>query len=136
MRESVYLRTIDRKLTLNLIVIFNSFADISFLRYVTKIFCLLLFSGKIRECFKLHLSVVVFVFILSSKGANQLQELYIRTLGNIQGKFTTEAAVLKCIPKNFFLDVCRSFRITSEKLALENYALAYYTADKDNANIL
>ena len=84
----------------------------------------------------MQLSVVVFVFILSSKGANQLQELYIRTLGNIQGKFTTEAAVLKCIPKNFFLDVCRSFRITSEKLALENYALAYYTADKDNANIL
>ena len=94
------------------------------------------FQEKIWECFKVQLSVVVFVFILSSKGANQLQELYIRTLGNIQGKFTTEAAVLKCIPKNFFLDVCRSFRITSEKLALENYALAYYTADKDNANVL
>ena len=46
MRESVYLRTIDRKLTLNLIVIFNSFTDVSFLKYVTKIFCLLLFSGK------------------------------------------------------------------------------------------
>ena len=34
-RESVYLRTIDRKLTLNLIAIFNSFTDISFLKYVT-----------------------------------------------------------------------------------------------------
>ena len=35
--------------------------------------------------------MVVFVFILSGKGANQLQVLYIRTLGNIQGKFTTKA---------------------------------------------
>ena len=42
-RERVYLKTIDRKLTLNLIVIFNSFTDISFLKYVAKIFCLLLF---------------------------------------------------------------------------------------------
>ena len=39
MRESVYLRTIDRKFALNLIVIFNSFTDISFLKYVVKIFC-------------------------------------------------------------------------------------------------
>ena len=39
-RESVYLRTIDRKLTLNLIVIFNSFTDIYFLKYVAKIFCI------------------------------------------------------------------------------------------------
>ena len=51
----------------------------------------------------MQLSVVVFVFILSSKGANQVQVLYIRTLGNIQGKFTTEAAVLKCFPSNFIL---------------------------------
>ena len=135
-RKSVYLRTIDRKLTLNLIVIFNSFTDISFLKYVTKIFCLLLFSGKIWECFKVQLSVVVFVFILSSKGANQLQVLYIRTLGNIQGKFTTKAAVLKCIPSNFFLDICRSFKTTSEKLALENNVLAYHTVDKVHADIL
>ena len=33
------MRTIDRKLTLNLIVIFNSFTDISFLKYIAKIFC-------------------------------------------------------------------------------------------------
>ena len=65
-KESVSLRTIHRKLTLNLTVIFNSFSDISFLRYVTKIFCLLLFSEKIRECFKLHLSVVVFVLSVAS----------------------------------------------------------------------
>ena len=42
------------------------------------------------ECFKVQLSVVVFVYILSSKGANQLQVLYIMTLGNIQGNFSTE----------------------------------------------
>ena len=37
-RESVYLITILKKLTLNLIVIFNSITDISFLKYVTKVF--------------------------------------------------------------------------------------------------
>ena len=89
--ESVYLRTIDRKLTLNLIVIFNSFTDISFLKYVTKIFCIsYYFQEKNWECFKLHFSVAVFVYILSSKGANQLQVLYIMNLGNIQGNFSTE----------------------------------------------
>ena len=36
-RESVDLRNIDPQMTLNLIVIFNSFTDISFLQYVTKI---------------------------------------------------------------------------------------------------
>ena len=35
----------------------------------------------------MQLSVAVFVNILSSKGANQLQVLYIRTLRNIQGTF-------------------------------------------------
>ena len=105
-RESVYLRTIDRKLTLNLIVIFNSFTDISFLKYVTKIFCIsYYFQEKIWECFKVQLSVTLFVYILSSKGANQLQVLYIETLGNIQGNFSTEAAVLKCIPSIFFLEI-------------------------------
>ena len=72
-RESVYLRTIDRKLTLNLIVFFNSFTDISFLKYVTKIFSVSYYCQvKILECFKVKLWVVVFVYILSSKGANQL----------------------------------------------------------------
>ena len=84
----------------------------------------------------MQLSVVVFVFILSSKGANQVQVLYIRALGNIQGKFTTEAAVLKYISSNFVLEICRRFRTTSEKLALENHILAYHTADKYHANIL
>ena len=37
-REVAYLRTIDRKLTLNLIVTFNSFTDISSLKYVAKTF--------------------------------------------------------------------------------------------------
>ena len=101
-RESVYLRTIDRKLTLNLIVIFNSFTDISFLKYVTKIFCIsYYFQEKIWECFKVQLSVTLFVYILSSKGANQLQVLYIKTLGNIQGNFSIEAAVLTFISSIF-----------------------------------
>ena len=89
-RESVYLRTIDRKLTLKLIVIFNSFTDISFLKYVTEIFCVSnYFQEKIWKCCNVQLSVAVFLYILSSKGANQLQVLYIRTLGNIQGKYST-----------------------------------------------
>ena len=79
--------------------------------------------------------VVVFVYILSSKGANQLQVLYIRTLRNIQGKFSTEAALLKCIPSNFFLEICTSFRITCKKHPLENYIVAYHRADKDHAEI-
>ena len=134
-RENVSWRAIDRKLTLNLIVIFNSFTDIWFLQYVTKIFCIsYFFQEKIWECFKVQLSVTLFVYILSSKGANQLQVLYIRTLGNIQGNFSTEGAILKCIP-NFFLEIWRSFR-TAKKLALENYVLPCYTANKDHAKIL
>ena len=86
------------------------------------------------ECFKVQLSVAVSLYILSSKGANQLQVLYIRTLGNIQGNFSTEGAILKCIP-NFFLEIWRSFR-TAKKLALENYVLPCYTANKDHAKIL
>ena len=50
--------------------------------------------------------------------------------------FSTEAAVLKCIPSNIFLKIRRSFRTTSQKLVLENYVLAYHTADKDHAEIL
>ena len=64
-----------------------------------------------------------------------MQVLYIRTLGNIEGNFSSEGAVLKCIP-NFFLEICGSFRTTAEKFALENYVLAYHTADKDHAKIL
>ena len=102
-RENVYVRTINRKLTLNLIVIFNSFTDISFLKYVTKIFCTSdFFQGKIWECFKVSLSVTLFVCILSSKAANQLLLLYTKTFGNIQGNVYAEATVLKCIPSIFF----------------------------------
>ena len=76
-RESIYLRTIDRKLTLNLIVVFKSFTDISFLKYVTKIFCVsYYFQEKICDFLKVQLSVAVFVYTLSSKGACQLQVLY------------------------------------------------------------
>ena len=101
-RENVSLRAIDRKLTLNLIVIFNLFTGISFLKYITKIFCISYYlQEKIWECFKVKLSVNLFVYILSSNGANQFQVLYIKTLGNIQGNFSTEAAVLKCISSIF-----------------------------------
>ena len=78
----------------------------------------------------MQLSVTLFVYILSSKGANQLQVLYIKTLGNIQGNFSTEAAVLKCILSISILEICRSFRTTFEKLALENFVVAYHTTDR------
>ena len=101
-RENVSLRALNRKLTLNLIVIFNSFTDISFLKYVTKIFCIsYYFQEKIWECFKVQLSVTLFVYI-SSKGVNQVQVLYVKTFRNIKGSFSTEAEFLKCIPSIFF----------------------------------
>ena len=93
------------------------------------------FQEKKWEFFKVQFSVAVFAYILSSKGTNQLQVLYIRTLGNIQGKFSTKAALLKCIPSNFFLEICTSFRITCKKHPLENYILAYHRANKDHAKI-
>ena len=94
-RESVYLRNIDKRFTLNLIVIFKSSSDISFQKYVTEIFSISYYFQKtIWECFKMQLSVTLLGYILSSKGANQLQVLYIKTLANIQGNFSTEAAVL------------------------------------------
>ena len=80
--------------------------------------------------------VVVSVYILSSKGADQLRVLYIRTLGNIQENFSTEGVVLKCIPINFLMEICKSFRTKAKKLALKNYILAYHTANKNHAEIL
>ena len=56
------------------------------------------------ECFKVQLSVAVSVYILLGKGANQLQVLCIRTLGNIQGSLSTEVAILRCIP-NFSREI-------------------------------
>ena len=54
-------------MTLNLIIIFNSITDISFLRYVTKIFCIsYYFQQKFSEFFKVHLSVTVSVYILTN----------------------------------------------------------------------
>ena len=52
--------------------------------------------------------------------------------------FPTEATVLKCITNCItkFLEICRRFRTTSQKTALENYVLAYHTADKDNVKVL
>ena len=50
--------------------------------------------------------------------------------------FSTEAAVLKCVLSNFCLEIRKSFRTTSQKFVLENYVLAYHTADKDHAEIL
>ena len=49
--------------------------------------------------------------------------------------FSAEAADLKRIPINFFLEIYRSSRTTSKKLFLVNYVLAY-TADKNHAGIL
>ena len=43
----------------------------------------------------MQISVTLFVYILSSEGANQLQVLYTKTLENIQRDLATEAAVLK-----------------------------------------
>ena len=109
--------------------------------YVSKISCIsYYFQKKISECLQVRLSVAVSVYILSSKGANLLQVAYIRTLENIQGNFLGgilfKAAVLKCIPSNFFLEICRRFRTTSKKLVLENSLSIYNTADKDHAKIL
>ena len=84
MRESINLITIGRKLILNLIVILNSFTDIFFLKYVTKIVHFpYYFQKNIWECFKVDLSVVVSVYFIKDFG-----------------KQATEAEVLKCISKN------------------------------------
>ena len=109
-----------RKFTLSLIVIFNSFTDISFLKYITEIFCdSYYFQEKNWDYFKVQpaLSGCACVY-LSSRGVNQLQ-----------GKFSYEAAVLKFYSSNFFLEVCRRFRTTSEKLTMENYVSAYHTEE-------
>ena len=83
------------------------------------------------ECFKVQFSAAMSVYILSGKEANQLQVIYIRTLGNIQANFSTQGAILKSIP-NFFSG---SFR-TAKKFALENNVFAYHTANKDHTKIL
>ena len=130
------MRTIDRKLTLNLIVIFNSSTDISFLKYVTKIPCISYSFqekiGSVLRCSSQWLCLCIFY---------QVKELIsckcsTRTLGNIQRNFSTKAALLKCIPSGFFLEICTSFWTTCKKHPPENYILAYQSADKDHAEIL
>ena len=128
-RESVYLSAIDRKLTSELNSNFQLLHRYFFLKYVTKIFCIsYYFQEKIWECFKVQLSVAVSVYILSSKGANRLQVLYIRTLGNIQGIFLHRILSYwgcgpQCIPSNIFLDICRSFRTASEVLGQHHFGV-------------
>ena len=91
-------------MALNLIVILNSITDISFLKYVTKIFCIsYYFQEKFWGSFKVQLSVTASEYILSSKGANQLQVLYIRTLGKIQKKLIAwNSLLLKLQSSNVF----------------------------------
>ena len=109
-------------MTLNIIVIFNSITDISFLKYVTKIFCIsYYFQGKNWECLKVQRSVAMSVYILSSKGANQLQVFYIRTLQNIQRNLLHGILFYwSCGPQmysqQFFLENCR--KACSGKLCL------------------
>ena len=130
------MRTIDRKLTLNLIVIFKTFTDISFLKYVTKIFCISYYFqekiGSVLRCSSHWLCLCTFYQV---KELISCKYSYIKTLRNIQGNFSTEAALLKCIPSNFFLEICTRFRTTCKKYPLENYILAYHRADRDHAEI-
>ena len=39
-------------------------------------------------------------------------------------------------PQILFVEICRSFRITSKELVLEDYVLEYHTADNDHNEIL
>ena len=89
-KEKCIFENLLQKVHTELNVIFNFITDISFLNYVTKIFCICYYFQEIFwECFKVQRSVSVSVYILSSKGANQLQELCIRTLGNKERNFFT-----------------------------------------------
>ena len=105
--------------------------------YVTKIFCICYFIQEyFCLCFKVLSSVTVSVCILSSEGANQLQVLYVRTLEKHPRKLLARNPFLLTLgsshlfPAIFFLEISRSFRKTSKKLILENYVLAYHTANK------
>ena len=53
----------------------------------------------------MQLSVVVPVYILSSKEANQLQVLYIKTLENIQGNFLLKVWSSNVSSAIFFVEV-------------------------------
>ena len=118
MRESMNLRNIDRNLTLKLVVIFNCFTDIFFLKYVTKIFYI---SYCFQECFQNYFGSALRysfhwlrLYILSNKGANQLQVLFISTLGNKLLKL----GFSNVSPNIIFLKSCRRLRIKSTELVL------------------
>ena len=101
--EKVYLRTIDRKLIV--MVIFNSFTDISFLKdFPNAFFLSLTVFRKKYEIILRYSFQELCLYILSGKGVNQLQLLLITTFGNIQRylhiTYSTEAGLFKCIPKN------------------------------------
>ena len=76
-------KTIDRKLIV--MVIFNSFTDISFLKDFPNTFFLSLpvLRKKIESALRYSFQQL-FLYILSGKGANQLELLLITTLENIQ----------------------------------------------------
>ena len=68
--------------------------------------------------------------------------LFITTFGNIQRNFFQSNLILLKLgssnvsPKLFLVEICRSFRIASKELVLENNVLEHHTADKDHAEIL
>ena len=72
---------------------------------------------------------------LSNKEATQLQVLYIKTLGSSKGNFLYWSCGPQMYSPHFFLEICGSLQ-KSEKFALENFVLAYHTADKEHADIL
>ena len=125
---------------LNVIVIFNSITDIFFLKYLANIFCIPYYFQE-KNCFKMQLPVLCRCIVY------QVQEL-ISCKYSICGlwgtsketscieSFSAEAAILKCIPSNFFLKIFRCFRTTSKKLVQKYYVLTYHTANKDHAEIL
>ena len=56
-RENVYSRIIDRKFALSVIVVFNSFTDVSFLKYVTKIFSISDYFQEKILCISVYFAV-------------------------------------------------------------------------------
>ena len=67
--------------------------------------------------------------------------LFIATLGNIQRNLLQSNLILLKLgssnvsQKLFLVEICRSFRITSKELVLENYVLERHTAGKDHTGI-
>ena len=68
--------------------------------------------------------------------------LFITTFGNIQRNVLQSNLILLKLgssnvsQKLFLVEICRSFRITSKELVLENNVLEHHTADKDYTEIL